>query len=117
MDTLPGRVFFKDKEGRYVYVNKQFDEFYNKDGIGEVVGKTNIDIHPTEELAAKYSREDNEVIKNKRSIKAETILYSEDGEEIYTEAVKVPVIDKNGDVSGVVGLVLDITEKKKQRKN
>lgn len=52
MDTLPGRVFFKDKEGRYVYVNKQFDEFYNKDGIGEVVGKTNIDIHPTEELAA-----------------------------------------------------------------
>lgn len=116
MDTLPGRVFFKDKEGRYVYVNKQFDEFYNKDGIGEVVGKTNIDIHPTEELAAKYSREDNEVIKNKRSIKAETILYSEDGEEIYTEAVKVPVIDKNGDVSGVVGLVLDITEKKEAEK-
>ncbi|MBE6090324.1 MAG: diguanylate cyclase [Clostridium beijerinckii] len=116
MDTLPGRVFFKDKEGRYVYVNKQFDEFYNKDGIGEVVGKTNIDIHPTEELAAKYSREDNEVIKNKRSIKAETILYSGDGEEIYTEAVKVPVIDKNGDVSGVVGLVLDITEKKEAEK-
>ncbi|NRT74248.1 sensor domain-containing diguanylate cyclase/phosphohydrolase [Clostridium beijerinckii] len=116
MDTLPGRVFFKDKEGRYVYVNKQFDEFYNKDGIGEVVGKTNIDIHPTEELAAKYSREDNEVIKNKRSIKAETILYSEDGEEIYTEAVKVPVIDKSGDVAGVVGLVLDVTEKKEAEK-
>ena len=112
MDTLPGRVFYKDKNGRYVYVNKQFDEFYNKEGIGEVVGKTNFEIHPSEELAIKYTREDNEVIETKNSIKAETILYSDDGTEIYTEAVKVPVIDKDGDVAGVVGLILDVTEKK-----
>lgn len=112
MDTLPGRVFYKDKNGRYVYVNKQFDEFYNKEGIGEVVGKTNFEIHPSEELAIKYTREDNEVIETKNSIKAETILYSDDGKEIYTEAVKVPVIDKDGEVAGVVGLILDVTEKK-----
>lgn len=112
MDTLPGRVFYKDKNGRYVYVNKQFDEFYNKEGIGEVVGKTNFEIHPSEELAMKYTREDNEVIETKNSIKAETILYSDDGTEIYTEAVKVPVIDKDGEVAGVVGLILDVTEKK-----
>lgn len=112
MDTLPGRVFYKDRNGRYVYVNKQFDEFYNKEGIGEVVGKTNFDIHPSEELAIKYTKEDNEVIETKNSIKAETILYSDDGEEIYTEAVKVPVIDKDGEVAGVVGLIVDVTEKK-----
>lgn len=112
MDTLPGRVFYKDRNGRYVYVNKQFDEFYNKEGIGEVVGKTNFDIHPSEELAIKYTKEDNEVIETKKSIKAETILYSDDEKEIYTEAVKVPVIDKDGEVAGVVGLILDVTEKK-----
>lgn len=112
MDTLPGRVFYKDRNGRYVYVNKQFDEFYNKEGIGEVVGKTNFDIHPSEELAIKYTKEDNEVIETKNSIKAETILYSDDEKEIYTEAVKVPVIDKDGEVAGVVGLILDVTEKK-----
>lgn len=112
MDTLPGKVFYKDKNGRYVYVNKQFDEFYNKEDIGEVIGKTNFEIHPSEELAIKYTREDNEVIETKNSIKAETILYSDDGTEIYTEAVKVPVIDKDGEVVGVVGLILDVTEKK-----
>lgn len=117
MDTLPGRVFYKDKNGRYVYVNKQFDEFYNKEGIGEVVGKTNFEIHPSEELAIKYTREDNEVIETKNSIKAETILYSDDGKEIYTEAVKVPVMDKDGEVAGVVGLILDVTEKKEAEEN
>jgi diguanylate cyclase (GGDEF)-like protein/PAS domain S-box-containing protein len=117
MDTLPGRIFYKDKKGKYVFVNKQFDEFYNKEGIGEVVGKTNDEIHPTEELALKYTKEDKEVMKTKKSIKAETTLYSDNGEKIHTEAVKVPVIDKDGEVAGVVGLILDVTEKKKIEEN
>lgn len=117
MDTLPGRIFYKDKKGKYVFVNKQFDEFYNKEGIGEVVGKTNDEIHPTEELALKYTKEDKEVMKTKKSIKAETTLYSDNGEKIHTEALKVPVIDKDGEVAGVVGLILDVTEKKKVEEN
>lgn len=114
METLPGMVFYKDKEGKYVYANKEFDEFYNgKEGIDKLIGKTNFDIHPTRELAIKYTTEDTEVLQKKQSIKSETILRSEDGKEIYTEAVKVPVIDKENDVVGVVGLILDVTEKKK----
>ena len=88
METLPGMVFYKDKDGKYVYVNKEFDKFYNRNGLDEVVGKTNFDIHPSEELAIKYTKEDNEVIENKQSIKAETILHSEDGKEIYTCSCK-----------------------------
>ncbi|WP_242982203.1 MULTISPECIES: HD domain-containing phosphohydrolase [unclassified Clostridium] len=112
METLPGMVFYKDRNGKYVYANKEFEKFYNGNGIGELVGKTNFDIHPTEELAEKYTREDNYVIKNKQSICAQTILNTDEGKEIYTEAIKVPVMDKNDEVVGVVGLILDITEKK-----
>jgi diguanylate cyclase (GGDEF)-like protein/PAS domain S-box-containing protein len=114
MEALPGMVFYKDKEGRYVYANKEFDEFYNGKGIDELIGKTNFDIHPTKELAIKYTKEDIEVLEKKQSIKAETILKAEDGKEIYTEAVKVPVIDKKNEAVGVVGLILDVTEKKKE---
>jgi len=112
METLPGMIFYKDKYGKFVYVNKEFDKFYNRKGLDELVGKTNIEIHPSEELANKYTEEDNEVIQKKKKIKTETILKSDDGKEIYTEAVKVPVIDKNNETVGVVGLILDITEKK-----
>jgi diguanylate cyclase (GGDEF)-like protein/PAS domain S-box-containing protein len=113
METLPGMVFYKDKEGKYVYANKEFDNFYNSKGIDELIGKTNFEIHPSKELAIKYTKEDTEVLEKKQSIKAETILRAEDGEEIYTEAVKVPVIDKENNVVGVVGLILNVTEKKK----
>ena len=112
METLPGMVFYKDKDGKYVYVNKEFDSFYNREGIGKSIGKNNFDIHSSEELAHKYTKEDNEVIKNKQSICVQTILNSNDGKEIHTEAVKVPVIDRNNEAVGVVGLILDITEKK-----
>jgi diguanylate cyclase (GGDEF)-like protein/PAS domain S-box-containing protein len=111
MDTLPGMVFYKDKYGKYVYVNKEFDKFYNRNGIGKLIGKTNFDIHPTEELASKYTEEDKEVLQKKQSMRTQTILNSSEG-KIYTEAVKVPVIDKNNEAVGVVGLILDVTEKK-----
>lgn len=114
METLPGMVFYKDKEGKYVYANKEFDEFYNgKEGIDKLIGKTNFDIHPTRELAIKYTTEDTEVLQKKQIIKSETILKSKDGKDVYTEAVKVPVMDKENEVVGVVGLILDVTEKKK----
>ena len=112
METLPGMVFYKDKDGKYVYTNKEFDKFYNGKGIDKFVGKTNFDIHPSEELAIKYTKEDNEVIQTKQSIKTETILQSDDGKDIYTAAIKVPVINKNDEIVGVVGLILDVTEKK-----
>ncbi|MCE5220925.1 MAG: diguanylate cyclase [Clostridium sp.] len=112
MEALPGMVFYKDKYGKYIYANKEFDNFYNRDSMDEVVGKTNFDIHHSKELAIKYTKEDNEVIENKQSINAETTFHSEDGKEIYTEAVKVPVMDDNNEVIGVVGLILDVTEKK-----
>ncbi|MDR3593489.1 diguanylate cyclase domain-containing protein [Clostridium sp.] len=111
MDVLPGMVFYKDKHGKYVYANKEFNKFYNKTDSEELSGKTNFEIHPTEELAKKYTEEDKEVLQKKKSITYETILNSHEGEEIYTEAIKVPVIDKNEAV-GVVGLILDVTEKK-----
>ena len=113
METLPGMVFYKDKDGKYVYANKEFNDFYNGKGMEELIGKTNFEIHQSKELAIKYTKEDTEVLQNKRSVKAETILQSKDGKEIYTEAVKVPVIDKKNDAVGVVGLILDVTEKKK----
>ena len=113
METLPGMIFYKDKEGKYVYANKEFDDFYNGKGIDKLIGKTNFEIHSSKELAVKYTKEDTEVLQKKWSIKTETILQSEDGKDIYTEAVKVPVIDKKNDVVGVVGLILDVTEKKK----
>lgn len=111
IDTLPGMVFYKDKDGKYVYVNKEFEKFYNRSGINTLIGKTNFDIHPTEELASKYTEEDKEVLQKKQSMRTQTILNSSEG-KIYTEAVKVPVIDKNNEAVGVVGLILDVTEKK-----
>lgn len=111
MDTLPGMVFYKDKHGRYVYVNKEFNKFYNSTSNEALIGKTNFDIHPTVELARKYTDEDNKVLSQKESIHTQTVLNSNGGKELYTEAIKVPVLDENNEASGIVGLVLDVTKK------
>ncbi|AQR97885.1 HD domain-containing phosphohydrolase [Clostridium saccharoperbutylacetonicum] len=112
MDTLPGMVFYKDKAGKYIYTNREFDKFYGKDKMKKLAGKTNSEVHGDKELAEKYTIEDNEVLQKKESVNYQTVLDSGEEKNIYTEARKVPVIDKYGEAVGVVGLILDITEKK-----
>lgn len=60
MDHWSASVFCKDREGRFIFVNKKFAATLGK-RPEEVVGKTSADFFP-EELAKKYRQEDIRVI-------------------------------------------------------
>ncbi|SFC56934.1 sensor domain-containing diguanylate cyclase/phosphohydrolase [Clostridium uliginosum] len=112
VDTLPGMIFYKDTEGKYVYANKEYAKFHEKNGVHEIIGKRDVDIQISGELASAYAQGDQEVMKSKKSIFTDIVTKIEQNKTVYSEVVKEPVIDKDGEVVGVVGLVLDVTEKK-----
>jgi len=104
-------VFFKDAQGVYVGCNQAFEEYLGKP-LTEIVGKTVFDLAPRE-LAEKYQAMDNE-------------LLSKGGEQVYEARVqyadgslhdvmfnKSVYYDTRGAVGGIVGVMLDITERKK----
>ena len=57
--------------------------------------------------------DDKHIIENKTPIHNEIVYKDKDGEFTYREVIKIPLLDKYGNVKGVVGRSLDITERKK----
>lgn len=111
LDTMPSPVFYKDAGGVYLGCNKAFGEFL---GLSEeeIVGKTVYDVAP-KKLADKYKEMDD-------------ALFNEPGVQVYEASVRVSggatrdVVfykatfnDASGNVAGLVGVMLDITERKR----
>jgi len=112
VDTLPGMIFYKDIEGKYIYTNKEYTEFHKKNGVYDLIGKNDFDIKVSNESAITYTKQDQEVLKEKKPIFTNLSIENENGKNIYHEVIRKPVLGKDKKPVGVVGLVLDVTEKK-----
>jgi PAS domain S-box-containing protein len=110
LDSVPALIFYKDKENRFLRVNRAFSELM---GIPkeQLEGKSLSEIYPQDQAAA-FWRDDQEVIlsgKPKQSIIEP--VWSSAGMR-WVETDKIPNIDGEGNVTGIIGLSLDITERK-----
>ncbi|WP_259679118.1 sensor domain-containing diguanylate cyclase/phosphohydrolase [Clostridium chauvoei] len=112
IDVLPESIFYKSNKSKFLMYNKRFKEFYKRRGVDELKGKTDMDIFSDKEVALEFIKQDKEVIAEKKSKYFECIITDENGDTRIEENLKVPVINKGGDVLGIVGLSRDITERK-----
>jgi len=114
IDALPSCVFWKDKNSVGLGCNKVFAEVSGLDSPEEYIGKSDFDLPWTKEEASFFREFDQRVI---QSNTAEfNIIESQkqaDGHLQWFETSKIPLIDSNGDVIGVMGVIHDITERKK----
>jgi PAS domain S-box-containing protein len=103
IDNLPHLAWLKDKDGRYIAVNRGIAEV-NSRAKEEMLGKTDLDIWPCE-LAERYRADDAEVMATRRQKTVEEPIASP--ETLY-ETFKAPIIDTDGTVLGTVGFARDI---------
>jgi len=109
LENLPQKIFVKNSELVFVSCNENFARELNIQPA-DIEGKTDYDFFPVE-LAEKYRKEDSDFLASGKSSEAE-VCETRDGEICWTQAVKVPVKDRNGAVIGVQGIFWDITERK-----
>ncbi|MCG6551982.1 MAG: PAS domain S-box protein [Candidatus Magnetominusculus sp. LBB02] len=109
IDSTNAVVFLKDINGRYKFVNSQFEQLFHvtKEGM---IGKTDYDIFPAE-LADKLRANDIAVQNTNAPTQFEEIVPNNDGLHTYI-AVKFPLHNIGGRVYGVCGIATDITERK-----
>ena len=106
----PAVVYIKDKAGRYTLVNTRYEELFDVRNA-EIRGKTDYDILP-ESVADQFRASDSQVLAESRSLQLEEHIQQSD--EIHTYlAVKFPIYDESGNISGVCGILNDITAVKK----
>jgi two-component system sensor histidine kinase/response regulator len=110
IDMLPLRVFWKDRDGRFLGVNRGFRE---DAGTADIIGKTDQDMPWRGEQAELFREYDLRVMAGREPImNVVEPLTRADGSIAWLSTCKVPMIDASGEVWGVLGTYQDISATK-----
>lgn len=110
LDTVPARIFMKDKKNHYVMANKAF-----VDAMGvpseSLMGRDFISKNASPAIRAMYEQDEQVLASGKPVLNSEIFLKGgSDGGEWYSVS-KVPYY--NGDeVAGIIGIMTNITQQK-----
>ncbi|OGR59887.1 MAG: hypothetical protein A2X36_13645 [Elusimicrobia bacterium GWA2_69_24] len=110
LDHSPAMIYAKDLEGRFLFVNRSFAEFFHAPP-DRIVGKTDSAFLP--KAAAERSREsDRKAIDSGGPVWADDRIPREGGDREQL-TVKFPLKDSEGRVYAVCGISTDVTERKR----
>lgn len=112
LDTFPQRVFWKDRQFRYLGCNRQFAKDAGFDSPEDLVGRTDFELKWAD-LAPDFRAKDTWVMEQNQS----KVLYEEsqrhiDGQWQWLLTTKVPLRDESGQVIGLLGSYEDISARK-----
>lgn len=106
LDNSPAVIYVKDREGRYLSVNRSFAELF-EDPSQDFVGKTDHELF-TQDRADAYRAFDRRVMETGKTEQREEVAYLPDGSHIYV-SIKTPLRDAEGNIQGICGITTDIT--------
>ncbi|MCP4683901.1 MAG: PAS domain S-box protein [bacterium] len=113
LDTIPVRVFWKDRNLVYTGCNRLFAQDAGLQSPDEVVGKTDYDML-WKPVADRYRADDRKVIDaGMLKLGYEEPQTTEDGQTLWLRTSKVPFRDADGNIIGVLGNYEDVTERRK----
>jgi len=111
IDAIPNPVYYKDISGRYLGCNLAFSHHLGKERA-EIIGKTVFDINP-EELASIFHRMDAALLMNPGQQTYESVVQFKDASPRNVIFYKATFTNHTDTVQGIVGVIVDITERKK----
>jgi len=110
MDNSPAVIYAKDIDGRYIFINKKWEQLFDLEKSG-IIGKTDHEIFP-KEFADGFVHNDKAVLTAGHAQESEEIAPHKDGPHTYVTE-KFPLFDDNGNPYAICGISTDITERKK----
>ncbi|WP_447969049.1 PAS domain S-box protein [Nitrospira sp. M1] len=109
-DNSPALVFVKDPHGRYLMVNRQWEDRFSL-SRKDVIGKTVHDVFP-QEIADVLFANDRQVHEAQAAIEFEEVVPQDGGERTYL-SIKFPVPAFHEESNVICGMATDITERKR----
>jgi len=113
IDLVPHFIFAKDRDGRFILVNRALAEAYGTTVEG-IIGRTDADFARSAEEARHFRRDDLEVIESGRPkvIPMEPITDA-DGRVRLLQTTKIPFSETTSALPSVLGVAIDITDLKR----
>ena len=112
VEALPLPMFVKSRDGRYLGVNKAWEEFF---GVSRAsfLGKQVKDLYPQNPaIAEKHLEMDGQLWRNPGGQSYEAAVTARDGRLRDTIYYKATFANGSGEVAGLMGAIVDITARK-----
>ena len=110
IDAIPNPIFYKGLDGRHLGCNGAFAEALGRTRE-EIIGRTTYGLHPGD-LADSYLRMDEQLLKKPGVQVWESVMQYADGSRRDVIFTKATFEDRRGVLAGLIGVILDITERK-----
>ncbi len=106
-------LYVKDVEGRFIKVSESLWRMRGFESEEEMLGTTDLDLHPRY-LAERYVAEDRQVMQSKCPLPNQIWLVpaNRPGELKWFVSSKIPLLDAQGEVVGVAGVMRDLERAK-----
>jgi len=112
LSTIPAFVYFKDRNLRYIHVNKTFADFVGI-SLEKIIGNS------VEEILPQYKGKQHSYTELEKNVIKDGIprynideVLKQGSKNVYLSTNLAPYRDNQGNISGLVGISWDITERK-----
>ena len=108
INAIPSPVFYKGADGIYQGCNTAFEQYIGR-SREDIIGISDYDI-TSKELAEKYRAMDQTLLANPVLQDFETCFVDASGEQHNVIIIKTAYPKKEGEVGGVIGIMVDVTD-------
>ena len=109
LEVMPDvQAWMKDREGRYLWVNRAFLINYGLSRVGQVVGKTDRELSPVH-LAAYFQEGDQAVLAGRTVNHRLELVGRYDHSAHWCQTTKLPMVGAKGRAKGTVGFTRRLT--------
>lgn len=109
--AVPGVVYAKDRDGRFLAGNRGTTELIGKPA-SEYIGRTDAEVLEDKEQAAQIMATDRRIMESGQSEQAEEDVSLPDGTPATWLSTKAPLFNDDGEIIGLVGSSVDVTARK-----
>ena len=110
LNYAPILVYINDLEGRYTFVNKEFERLMDL-SYHEVINKTDLELFPRDR-AERNIAQNKKVIETRQATICENASQKKDGTHYFVD-ILFPITDSNNNIYATSGWTIDITDRKK----
>jgi PAS domain S-box-containing protein len=112
LEKLPGHVYWLNRDNVYLGCNEQQAKYLGLSSPSKIIGKTNEAFH-TKEGADRLDKINMSVIETGVAFEGEEFLSFTNTEPRHCLTHKTPLYDTHGKVVGLLGISIDITDRKR----
>ncbi len=112
LNSSKDRIYFKDKDSKFIRVSKSMVELFEKENESEILGKSDFDFGFEEHAKVAFEDEQKIIRTGNPMEDAVEIEKWDDGHLTWVSTTKNPLVDLDGKIIGTFGISRDVTTSK-----